>query len=169
MTRTALLIEVFVNAIGAVARALIFVLMAIIGYEAVMRYFFGAPTTWAYDLSSWVLVFYVFLGGGYALLQDGFVRVDILFQTLPVRTRFWLDATVGTLLMLCFTGSLIWYGGELALRSFNLGEVSSSGGWRGPVWPAKFAVPFGAFLVLLAWVANLTKRLANLSEGPADG
>ena len=147
---------------------LIFVLMATIGYEAFMRYFFGAPTTWAYDLSSWILVFYVFLGGGYAVLQGGFVRVDILFQNFSPRARFWLDATIGTLLLLCFAGSLIWYGGELALRSFNLGEVSSSGGWRGPVWPAKFAVPFGAFLVLLAWAAHLMKRLAEIREGHVD-
>ncbi len=169
MAQAVIWIERFVNAAGAIARGLIFVLMGVIGYEAIARYFFGAPTTWAYDLSSWILVFYVFLGGGYALLQGGFVRVDILFQTLPARTRFWLDATIGTLLLLCFTGSLIWYGGELALRSLSLGEVSSSGGWRGPVWPAKFAVPFGAFLVLLAWAAHLARQLMSPEEGRDHG
>lgn len=157
-------IDGFLNGIGAIARMLIFVLMGVIAYEAIARYFFGAPTSWAYDLSSWILVFYVFLGGGYALLQGGFVRVDILFQTFSPRVQFWLDATVATLLLFCFTGSMIWYGGEIAMRSFNLGEVSSSGGWGGPVWPAKFAVPFGALLVLLAWVSHLFKRAQTRNE-----
>ncbi|OED47303.1 hypothetical protein AB838_16370 [Rhodobacteraceae bacterium (ex Bugula neritina AB1)] len=164
MRRAIFLIDGLVNGAGSIARSLIFVLMAVIGFEAVSRYFFGAPTTWAYDLSSWVLVFYVFLGGGYALLQDGFVRVDILFQALPGRVQFWLDASISTVLLICFCGSLIWYGGELALRSFALGEVSSSGGWRGPVWPAKFAVPLGALLVLLAWISHLAKRAALTGE-----
>ena len=157
-------IDRVVLAVGAVARSLVFLLMIVIGYEAVLRYFFDAPTTWAYDLSSWILVFYVFLGGGYALLQDGFVRVDILFQKLSPKVQLWLDMTIATALIICFTGSLMWYGGELALRSFNLREVSSSGGWRGPVWPAKFAVPFGAFLVLLAWISHIAKRFQSVQR-----
>jgi TRAP-type mannitol/chloroaromatic compound transport system permease small subunit len=146
---------------AAVGRALalaIFVMIAVIMYEVVARYFFNAPTPWAQDVSRWLQVAYVFLGGAYALQRGYFVRVDILFTRLPPRGRALIDLTVSTALFACFAAVIVWKGVEFAHQSYRMGEISATGGWRGPVWPAKFMVPIGMVLLTLAWLTHIARQ-----------
>lgn len=158
----------FVHALNAVlgraASLLIFVMIAVIMYETLARYFFNAPTAWAHDLSSWLQVGYVFIGGAYALQKGYFVRVDVFYASMSPRAQAIIDLTVGTVLFACFASAMIWKGSMLAMQSLSMGETSSSGVWNGPVWPAKFMVPAGMVLLSIAWLARICQQIPRLVD-----
>jgi TRAP-type mannitol/chloroaromatic compound transport system permease small subunit len=106
-------------------------------------------------VSSWLLVGLIFLGGPWALARGHFVRVDALYSRFPPRMKAIVDSTVSTALFILFVGVLVKLGGQLALRSFAIGETSATGAWDGPVWLAKWLVPVGGVLLTLAWISQL--------------
>ena len=65
----------------------IFLLIGVVMYEVLARYFFNLPTRWTYDARrGWLQVAYVFLGGAYAL-QKGPSSALTSFTSMPRRAR----------------------------------------------------------------------------------
>ena len=139
--------------IGRVAAFLILVIIAVTLFEVVMRYVFDAPTVWAMETSGLLQMNYVMLGGGYTLLHKGHVRVDVVYARFSPRGQAIADLTITTVLFFCFTGALLYYGTMyVALKSFMIKELSSSGIWYGQIWPFKQIIPIGTVLIMLQFV-----------------
>jgi TRAP-type mannitol/chloroaromatic compound transport system permease small subunit len=155
-------IERFVEAVGRIVSLGIFLLIGVVMYKVLARYFFNLPTRWTYDTSGWLQVAYVFLGGAYALQKGYFVRVDVFYVNVSPRMQAWIDVTLSTVLFALFAGVLLWRGFALAMASYAMNEVSSTGTWDGPVWPAKFMVPIGVLLLSLAWSARVARHVLFL-------
>lgn len=164
MRRLAAGIDACNAAIGRTIALLIFVMIGVIMYETIARYFFNAPTPWAHDISSWLQVGYIFLGGAFALQRGFLVRVDIIYAQLPVRTQAVIDLTVSTFLFGFFAYVMIWKSSELAYLAFKMGEISSTGAWRGPVYPAKFMIPIGMVLLTVSWLARCMRQILRLID-----
>lgn len=148
--------------LGHAVSYLVFGMIGVIMFEVVSRYFFNAPTFWSQDVSGWLQVAYVFLGGAYALQKGYFVRVDMLYERVPPKGQALIDLTLSTVLFVCFAAVMMTRGWDLAHQSWDMGETSATGGWNGRVWPAKFLVPIGMGLVALAWFAHLVRRVRVL-------
>lgn len=146
--------------VGNVVAPLIFVMLGVILVEVIGRYFFNRPTPWAHDVSGWLQVAYIFLGGMYALQRGYMVRVDVIYAALPKRVQALIDLTLGTALFAVFAYVMISRGLDFALLSWRIGETSGTGVWRGPVWPAKFMIPLGVGLLTLAWIGHAARQLA---------
>ena len=164
LTRIVAAIDALSRAIGRAVSLLIFAMIAIIAVEVVSRYFFNRPTAWVQDFSGWLQVAYVFLGAAFALQRGYLIRVDVVYGRLSPRTQAVIDLTFSTVLFACFATVIIWKGLEFALASYRMGEVSASGVWGGPVWPAKFLVPIGMTLLALAWLAQICRAALRLME-----
>jgi TRAP-type mannitol/chloroaromatic compound transport system permease small subunit len=67
-----------------------------------------------------------------------------------------------------FAGVLLWLGWEFAVRSYMLQERSIST-WNPLVWPVKFAIPFGAALLLLQGIAQFLADILTLIGGERKG
>ncbi|RDD61223.1 TRAP transporter small permease subunit [Ferruginivarius sediminum] len=154
-------IDRVIAGIGRAAALLVLVVIALVVYEIIARGAFNMPSSWAHELSTWLITALIFLGGPYALAKDHFVRVDIFYGQMGSRTRAIVDTTVSTALFLIFVGVLLWLGGELALRSIAIDERSATGAWGGPVWAAKSLLPIGAVLLVLAWLSRLYRLWAG--------
>ena len=168
LERIAVGIDALSAAIGRAVSLLIFIMIAIIAVEVVSRYFFNRPTAWVQDFSGWLQVAYVFLGAAFALQRGYMVRVDVIYGRLSPRLQAIIDLTLSTVLFICFAAVLIWKGMEFALASYRMGEVSASGVWGGPVWPAKFLVPIGMALLALAWLAQICRAALRLVDKSAE-
>ena len=48
-------------------------------YEVVARYFFNAPTVWAYDMTFMLYGTFFMLGSAYTLMRGGHIRTDCLY------------------------------------------------------------------------------------------
>ena len=157
MSRT---IERFIRAVncinewvGYITAFLLPVIILIVSYEVTMRYFFNAPTIWAWDVNIQLLAVMVFLGGGYTLMQNGHVRVDLWYGNLSPRGKARADVVSSPLFFLFFI-ILLWKGGEMALDSIAEREVMSTI-LAPPLYPLKIIFTAGVFLFFLQGVVQL--------------
>ncbi len=126
-------------------------------YEVVMRYFFSRPTMWVWEINGLLLSSYVALGGGYALLTDTHVKVDILYSRFSNRTKAVMDLFSSFFLFL-FLGVLFWQTGKMSLHS--VGYLERSNTLLGPpIYPFKVVLAIGVFLFLLQGVSLFIRNL----------
>lgn len=155
LRRTVAVIDAVIAGLGKLVALLILAIIAIMIAEMISRDLFSVSMSWAGELSSWLLVAMIFLGGPWALARGNFVRVDAVFDRFGPRTKALVDTVISSVLFALFCGVLIKFGGDFALKSFAMGERSATGGWGGPVWAAKALVPIGAIFLAFAWLSHL--------------
>ncbi len=153
--------------ITSVSRHLILGSMVVILFEVLMRKVFSASQTWSSEMSVFLFGAFFTLGGGYTLLKEGHVRMDVFYIKLSTRGKAIMDIAT-FVLFLAFVGVLIWKGWDIALQAFQLGERSESA-WRPLLWPSKILIPIGGLLLLLQGLANLGRNIVTLIEKPGAG
>jgi len=149
--------------VGNVSLLLVFTLMIVMVYEVVMRYLFTAPTIWAMELSGYLMLLFVALGGSLTLLKDKHINVDIFYSRLSPR---------GQAIMNVFTFGLffafIYFFFSLALKQTITATkfLHASGTiWNPPIWPIKMLVTFGVGLVMLQGIAKFMRDLVMAITG----
>lgn len=172
MLRIASAIDRLNDAIGALIRWLLALMVLIGAFNAIARYL-GRGTTLnlssnAYIELQWYLFSLVFLlGAGYVLRHDAHVRVDLLYARLGPRARAAIDL-LGTLLFLIPFSLLMIVTSYPAVRaSWRVREMSPDPGGL-PRYPIKAAILVGFALLILQGVAVLIRTVHTL-RGHADG
>lgn len=74
----------------------------------ILRYFFGIGFTWLQEISIYLHAMLFMGAGGYTLLRDGHVRVDIFYRPMSARAKAWVDF-LGSLLLLLPTVLVIFF------------------------------------------------------------
>jgi TRAP-type mannitol/chloroaromatic compound transport system permease small subunit len=155
--------------VGRIVSYLILVMVGIVMFEIIMRYGFNSPTFWVHDMSSWLQVTYVMLGGAFTLLHKKHVRVDIFYRRYSPRLKAAVDLTVSSLCFFVFALLVLWTSTQMAWASTKMLEVSSSGLWDGPVWPFKWMLPVGIALIIVMWIAEMVRSVMTLKSGVIVG
>lgn len=141
--------------------SIIIVTIAIL-YEVVARGFFGRATVWANETTIYLSAVTYLLGGGYALLKRGHVRIDLIYGVLTPRLKLVADFAS----FACFAvyvGALLWVGTQMAWTSFLQSEGTGTP-WNPPIWPVKLAIPVAGLLLLLQGIVNLLRDLHVVPE-----
>jgi C4-dicarboxylate transporter, DctQ subunit len=146
----------FIGAALAFTSALLFV-------NVFMRYVFLAPLNWAEELTLYLMVWIVFVGGSVAVRTRGHIAIDLLPLVLSPANRRRLVLGVG-LAALVFFACFFWYSGEHVLRVRAAQQTTPV--MEAPMWLAYLAMPAGAFLMGLRTVQSLYR---TLREGPSAG
>ena len=141
---------------GWIVAFLIPVVMLIISYEVIMRYFFRAPTIWAWDINVQLLAVILLFGGGYLLLHNGHVRVDVLYSRLPERWKTILDLITFPVLFI-YLVVLLWKFVVLTLGSIADREVTNTL-FAPPVYPLKILCSIAVFFFLMEGVAMFIRN-----------
>lgn len=158
-------LEWIVEKLGMAGAWLVVPLTVVVAYQVVMRYLFRAPPIWGFDVS-WMLFAAMFLlGGGYTLLRDRHVRVDIVLRLLPPRGQAFVETIFFAVLFCPVTALLTWRGWEFAARSWATGEHLSTTLWHFPAAPIKTFVPLAFALLTLQGVILLIRNIAVLIKG----
>lgn len=142
---------------------LIVPMLAIMIWEIVMRYFFNAPSQWAYEISLFLYGGYIVLGGAYTHLAGGHVNVDIIWGQLPPRGRALLDVLTSVFAFL-FLGVLFWVSLKITINSWQIGETTMSH-WKPIYYPLRTTLPVGCFLFLMQVLAKLIRDIAIVIKG----
>jgi TRAP-type mannitol/chloroaromatic compound transport system permease small subunit len=151
--------------VGKVASWIILPLIFSIGYEVFSRYFFSAPTTWAFDTSLMMYGAYFILASAYTLAKNGHVRGDIFYRNFSPRTQAMIDLTLYIVVFFPAMLALTWVGLDFFRDSFLIRETSAFSPYRRPIYPLKAAIPIGAFLLLLQGVAQVLRCVITLRTG----
>lgn len=148
------------NFVGKWVSFSILVLIALMVYETIARYIFNSPTMWNQELSEFIFAGYFLLGGGYTLLHEGHVRVDIFYNKFNKRGQLVSDVSV-FIFFVIFAGILTWKSGEMAFESVMAFETTQSA-WRPYVFPVIAIIPIAAFLMLLQGISSFLYKLKQL-------
>lgn len=130
--------------------------------EVILRYVFNNPTIWAWDVNSQLFTATAILGGGYVLLHDAHVRLDLLYQRVNPRTRVVFDLISFSLILMAFT-IIIWQGGDMGWSAWQTKARARS--YFAPIlWPVKSALCIAAFFMLLQAISKYTCIIASLRK-----
>lgn len=99
----------------------------------------------------------VMLGVGYAYLTDSHVRVDILRERLPARTKTRIERALLVTLLIPLSLVLVWFGARMAWLSYAQDEGSRAALGLSSRWIVKSALPLGALLLFLAACCRLAR------------
>ncbi len=106
----------------AAAGALVVVMLAVIGYDVVLRNVFDSPTLWALDTSRFLLQFVFFLALAPALEAGSHVSVDILEHYLPATAKRAVRLAA-RVLVIVFAAILLWQVTRTAWDAFATDEL----------------------------------------------
>lgn len=155
---------------GRVGALIVLPLVLAMVYEVVSRYFFAAPTQWAFELSYMMMGSIFLFGLSYAVLVNQHVNVDFLHQVLPRRGVAVIDG-IGYVLM---AGMMFWITNALIGNVgsvYRTGEGTGLSAWNPPVWPYRviYALGFGLFALqcLAKAIENLLIVFGYETEGSA--
>ncbi|HDG98156.1 MAG TPA: TRAP transporter small permease subunit [Desulfobacterales bacterium] len=138
-------------------------MMLIVAFEVVMRYIFSCPTIWALEVNQTLLCIYSALAGGYTLLHQGHVNVEIVYQHFGTKTRLVIDILT-YFLFFGFIIILLWQTWDMAVDSAMIKERSESL-FGLPLYPAKISIVMGTLLILLQGIANFLRKVIALITG----
>ncbi|MFD1065552.1 TRAP transporter small permease [Oceanobacillus locisalsi] len=135
------------------AGILIFATTLMTFYEVLSRSFFGMPTAWATELSTYAIIGSCFLGTAYAVRTYAHITVDLLVNRVNNVTRK-VFAYICNALGLLFSVILTGYGFSHISLTFELGTTSTSL-LRIPMYLPELFIPIGGVLLIIAFILQL--------------
>ena len=126
-------------------------------YEVVGRYFFTAPTIWAGDMATIMYGMLFMIASSYCLREGGHIRTDFLYNRWSERTQGGVDFLIYLFVFLPVHLVFLKVSWDFFLKSYQLGERIISSPWMPIIWPLKFAIPLGIFLITLQGIAETIK------------
>ena len=163
-------IDTLTEHIGKTSRWLVLLVVLISAANAVMRY--GANySSNAFLEIQWYLFGLIFLScGGYTLMRNEHVRIDLLSSRLSRRGQVWIDIFGIVFFLMPMAIAILVLSWPVFIHAFESGEMSNSAGGL-IVWPARLMVPAGFLLLIMQAVSELIKRigfLKGLCPDPTD-
>jgi TRAP-type mannitol/chloroaromatic compound transport system permease small subunit len=152
-------VDAFNRLVGRGVLGLVFVMMGILLYSAVSRYFFDSPVIWGVEMAQFSMMAYFILGGGFALLLNSHVRMDVFYSRWGWRKRAKTDALT-FLFMAGYLGLLLYGSVSSTIYSFEFNQHNNSA-WGPPIAPVKCILVLGIFLTLLQAVSEFFKDMAR--------
>jgi TRAP-type mannitol/chloroaromatic compound transport system permease small subunit len=142
--------------VGNVCSLLILLLMAVVAYEVIARYAFNSPTSWAWVINKQIFGIYVMVAGGYALVHNTHIRIEMLYQHFPrsIETVIRWFTLVAAFI---FLGALLWKSWVMGQEAWETKEVAM-GVFKLPLYPLKLFIPFATLLFLLGCIAAAFKK-----------
>ena len=131
-------------------------------YEVVSRRLFDAPTIWAYEVGYMMTGTSFLFGAAYALRERAHIRIDVLFNRFPMRTKALVDVLGYTLLMLPFGIWLTYKLGVYAHDAYLSGERSGQSAWDPIIWPYRAMFCLGILVLTLQCIAEWLRALRVL-------
>jgi TRAP-type C4-dicarboxylate transport system permease small subunit len=95
-------LQPIVNAIGAIARSLFLIIVAMIAYEVIARYFFLSPTIWSHELSVMLGASAFLLAGPYVHQYRGHIVISVAAERFSPLWRSRANVLVSLLTVVFF-------------------------------------------------------------------
>ncbi|MDA8586963.1 TRAP transporter large permease subunit [Rhodobacteraceae bacterium] len=135
------------------------------GFEDFARSLGLGPTLWVYDTSRMIAGVLFMAGAGYGLMRGVHIRADFLYRFWSNKTQATVDAT---LYLLFFMPSMILFtivSSEFWWLAFSRGETMQIDSAWGPLlWPARLAMPVGAFLLMLQGIPEIFRAFHKMGK-----
>ena len=135
---------------------MIFVMANII-VSVITRYFFNRPLIWVTEIDEYLMVYVTFLGTAWLLRDNGHVRVDIIYNFIGKKARFFLEllhSAIGIIVSLVF----IVNGSFMTLDHFKKGIYNPTI-LEIPMWIVLIIIPLGGLFLLCQFIRDAYKLI----------
>ncbi len=154
-------VSTFDRILAEFAGWVIVVMMLTISYDVAMRYIFGAPTTWSFEINRYMLIMVVFFGGPWALPAGGHVAVDIFTEKASEKGRAVMEI-ITSIMAIIYMLTFFIESTAFTIDAWQ-GNVRSTQylGW--PLWPMRSFLAIGSFFLVLEFIFRLVRNIAVLT------
>jgi TRAP-type mannitol/chloroaromatic compound transport system permease small subunit len=148
------------KALGKFSMYLVFGMMGLLLFESIFRTLFNLPHIWVVEMAQFVMAAYYLLGGGYSMILEGHVRMDLLYGRWSAKRQAMTDAITAFFLLFYLVFLLI--GGISSVKyALQYGQVNYTS-WAPPLSPIKIIMTIGILMMLLQVIATFFKDLAKV-------
>ena len=154
------------RAIESVLVVFICVLVVIVTFEVIMRYFFGLPVIWGRDVVLWLYSAGFLLPVAYHYACNKQICASDLVYNLRLTPRQRATIDLASNAMLAAVAVFLFRPAvNRLLFAIRLNEVSILTLWRPPLWPLLALIPIMLVLIGLQSVRGLAQAAASLGKG----
>ena len=166
-----------INRILGRVLSIVYLLMTLnVFFDVVMRYFFQNSSVGMQEMEWHLFSIIILFGVSVALLDEGHVRVDFLYDRFPVRTKAVINI-IGTVFFLTPLACLVLFGSiDFVQDSYKIKEISENPGGLPYRYLVKGMIPVAFGMLIFTAIGytikniNLYRRGAQLHIiGSSDG
>ncbi len=163
------LISIYVNIVDKICERVgrfvmywVFFMMFLLILSFVTRNIINIPLMWIIEMAQFTITAYYLLGGGYSMLTDDHVRMDLFYGKLSKKGKAKMD--IFTSIFLIFFLAVLFFGSITSLIYTIETKQKLFTAWAPYVWPIKSLMLLGILLMLLQAFSTLFKDIANLKD-----
>ena len=161
LLRISRLIDWINERVGRSVMWLVLIAVVISAGNALVRKLFNTSSNALLEIQ-WYLFGLIFLScSGYTLLRNEHIRIDVLSCKFSKRAQTWFDIFGILFFLMPMAIAIMVLSWPVFVSAFDSGEMSNSEGGL-IVWPARFMIPAGFFLLIMQAVSELIKRIGFL-------
>jgi C4-dicarboxylate transporter DctQ subunit len=129
------------DALAFLAAGMLVFTVVFVPMDVASRYFLGAPITWVYEVTEYILLMVPCLSMAWLARHNGHVVIDVLTSHFGPRLRRLFD--VGTFLLVALAcGVVAWWGSVVTFESYKASAVIENV-LQTPQWLIYVSIPLG--------------------------
>lgn len=142
------------------------ILVVVITGNVLMRYVVGRGLIEFEEIQWHLYAIGFLLAQAWAAQGDGHVRIDVLAEHYPNRTKLWIELVGILVFLLPFIAVVLWYSIPFIAYSIRVNEISEAPGGLSYRWAIKAFLFIGFALLATATLSRLTRVLKALFGQP---
>ncbi len=156
------IVDTICEKIGRFVMYWVFFMMFLLILSFVTRNIINFPLMWIIEMAQFTITAYYLLGGGYSMLSDDHVRMDLFYGRLSKKGKAKMD--IFTSIFLIFYLVVLFIGSITSLIYTIETKQKLFTAWAPHVWPIKTLMMLGILLMLLQAFSTLFKDVAKVKE-----
>ena len=167
LNRTARVLTRVNVALGLFMGLSILIVDLLVVYETVARYGFNQPPIWVLEVTSYLLLYIVFLAAAYTLQEGGHVSVEFSLIFLPQGAQRFLSV-LADFLGLGFCCVLLWQSTRFTGMAF-MGAWKTTTPLAVPIHYISVVIPVGTLLLCLTYLIKVLDKIWTINADPQGG
>ncbi len=155
-------VDLICEKVGRFVMYWVFFMMFLLILSFVTRNIINYPLMWIIEMAQFTITAYYLLGGGYSMITDDHVRMDLFYGKLSEKGKAKMD--IFTSFFLIFYLVLLFFGSITSLIYTIETKQKLFTAWAPYVWPIKTLMLIGILLMLLQAFSTLFKNIAKVQE-----
>ena len=135
------------------------ILVLITVYDVMMRYFFRAGSIAIQEAEWHLFAFNFMLAGAWTMLNDGHVRVDLLYHRFSQSRKAWVDFLGSLIFCIPYCLLIIWASWPFVADSWSIWEGSPDPGGLPALYILKTTIPITFLLIGFQAASQTVKNL----------
>ena len=155
-------VDMICEKVGRFVMYWVFFMMFLLILSFITRNIINFPLMWIIEMAQFTMTAYYLLGGGFSMLTDDHVRMDLFYGRLSEKGKAKMD--IFTSFFLIFYLVLLFLGSITSLIYTIETKQKLFTAWAPYVWPIKTLMLLGILLMLLQAFSTLFKDIAKVKE-----